>query len=353
LRTVCTKIKMENKDTTPKQADEVDVTQFFKWIGRGFTRLGDRILMMLVLLRSTFVKNRILFFSLMAICLVLGVLYYKLLKKPYYKATLVMSCEYLDYQVLENIVDRLELLCNEDEREGLSEELGISLDTAKLVHRFEARSFVSEQEIIELELLREEVKDLSIERKGVMDGLITALGKQNDKLYEISIFVYDPAIVRIIEKSVVNYFRNNSYIKRRIEVNRTNTIARKRKLERESRKLDSLKNVLFENFQALNKTSRGSNNVILGDERITNPLDVFREDLALHNQIMELDRILYLKPDFEIIEGFTTTKEPANFSLPLILFIAFMFSIFLGYLTIGMLRFDRMLQRYERDHSTT
>jgi hypothetical protein len=114
--------------------------------------------------------------------------------------------------------------------------------------------------------------------------------------------------------------------------------------------MDSLKSVLYQNYQTLGKTSRGSNNVILSDEAMTNPLDVFKQDLELNQQILEIDEALYIQPDFEVIEGFTTFKQPESAGLLKILFISFWVSWLMGYLIIGAWKFDKTLAAYSNDN---
>jgi hypothetical protein len=344
---------MDNKDTAGKPSEEVDVAQFFRWIGRGFSRATNGLLFSLIYLRATFTRNKTLFIAFIIGGLILGVCYHRLLKKPYYRATMVLNCNMVDYQVFQNIIDRLTLLCEEDSREILAEELDISQDTAKLVYRFSIDPFVSQQDIIELELLKEELKDVTIEKKATLETVLKGLESHNDRTYEISIFVYDHHIIKSIEKSIINFFRNNEFIKRRLDIDRQGLIARKEKLEQESKKLDSLKIVLFENFQNLSKTSRaGSNNVILADDKLTNPLDVFKEDLIINNEIISIQKTLFLEPNFEVIKGFTTISQPANLSLPKILVIAFFASIVAAYLAIALWQFDKMLVDFEKRRNT-
>ena len=134
-----------------------------------------------------------------------------------------------------------------------------------------------------------------------------------------------------------------------MEINEIILEKREQKLQSESRKLDSLKAVLFVNYQALGQKSRGSNNVILSDESLTNPLEVFTRDLELHEEIQNIERQLYLRSDFEVVDGFTTFKEPESASLTKILVISFFLSILMGYLILGAWRFDHMLATYHRD----
>ncbi|MEO5600405.1 MAG: hypothetical protein ABIR06_05700 [Cyclobacteriaceae bacterium] len=259
---------------------------------------------------------------------------------------MVLSCDYLNTQILKNTIDKFNLLAGERDTEGLQEVLSLDANTAKNLQKFEFRSFVSEDDVVEMEVLREQLNNVTAEKKDLVEKVIDRLEIENKNAYEISVLVYDPGIVRPLEKALVSYFSNNNYIKRRIEINKQNLTSRKIRLERDLRKLDSLKVLLFSNYQLLAQKSRGSNNIILNDETIVNPLEVFTKDLQLHEELQDVNKDLYLRPDFEIVDGFTTFKEPESASLVETLFIAFFISILMGYLILGAWRFDRMLASY-------
>jgi hypothetical protein len=224
--------------------------------------------------------------------------------------------------------------------------LSIDVKTAKNIQKFEFEPFVSEDDVVEMEVLREQLNNVAKEKKDVVDKVLKKLTVVNKNAYQISALVYDPEVVKPLEKALINYFRSNEYIKRRIAINKVNLTSRRQKLVAESKKLDSLKRVLFDNYQTLGKTSRGSNNVILGEESLTNPLDVFKQDLELNKEILEIDQKLYVESDFELVDGFTTFKEPESASLPKILIISFFVSWLMGYLIIGAWRFDQLLSTY-------
>lgn len=337
---------MESTESRPKNTDEIDLTYVFKWIGRGFNRLGNSTLYSLASLRNVFLTNRLFFLGIITLGLIFGTVYSELLKKKFYKATMVLSCDYLNTQILKNTIDKLNLLCKEEEREGLAEVLKIDSKTAKNIQEFDFKTFVSEDDVVEMEILKTQLNNVAADKKDLVSKVISKLEIENKSAYEISALVYNPDIVKQIEKALITYFRGSEYIKRRIDINKLNLTDRKSKLLKESNKLDSLKAVLVRNYQTLGKTSRGSNNVILGEENLANPLDVFKQDLELHKEILEIDKRLYLQPDFELVEGFTTFKEPESASLPKILFIAFWISFVMGYLIIGAWKFDRMLANY-------
>jgi hypothetical protein len=330
----------------PKHSDEIDLTQFFRWTGQAFTNLGNTLISGLAGVRNIFFNNRLFFVGIILVGLALGAAYSELLKKKFYKSTMVLSCDYLNNQILENTIEKLNLLCEESEREGLTELLHIDKPTAKNIQKFEFETFVSEDDVVEMEVLREQLNNVAADKKDVVEKVLKKLTIVNKNAYQISALVYDPEVVKPLEKALISYFRNNEYIKRRIAINKINLATRKQKLMSDSRKLDSLKTVLYQNYQTLGKTSRGSNNVILGEESLTNPLDVFKQDLELNKEILEIDQKLYVESDFELVDGFTTFKEPESASLPKTLIVAFFVSWIMGYLIIGAWRFDQLLASY-------
>jgi hypothetical protein len=342
---------MEQDKQRPGSSEEIDLAQFFKWMGRSLTNFGNSIIAGIAGLRNTFYSNRVFFLGIIILGMILGVLYSEVIKKDFYKSSMVLSCDYLNTKILNNTIDKFNLLAEEKSADGLQRELNIDEATAKNIQEFEVRSFVSEDDVVEMEVLREQLNNVTDEKKDLVDKVIDRLQIENKNAYEISVFVYDPAIVKPLEKALVEYFRSSNYIQRRIESNRQTLLARREKLQGELKKLDSLKVVLFQNYQTLAQKSRGSNNVVVGgDEGLTNPLEVFSTDLELHEELQDVERRLFLSPDFEIVDGFTSFQEPESASLPDILAVSLLLSILVGYLILGAYRFDRMLAEYPKKH---
>lgn len=343
---------MQQERQRPANSDEIDLAQFFTWVGRGFSNLGNSIVGAIAGLRNTFYDNRVFFLGVIVLGLILGFLYSEILKKDYYKSSMVLSCDYLNTQILKNTIDKFNLLAAEKSTAGLQRELNIDSVTARNIQKFSVSPFVSEDDVVEMEVLREQLNNVTGEKKELVDKVIDRLEIENKNAYEISVFVYDPSIVKPLEKALVDYFRGSSYIQRRIESNRQSLLDRRAKLQNELRKLDSLKSVMFRNYQLLAQKSRGSNNVVVGgEEGLTNPLEVFNTDLELYQELQEVERRLFLSPDFEIVDGFTSFQEPESASLPDILAISLLLSIVIGYLILGAYRFDRMLAEYPTRHS--
>lgn len=338
---------MEPSQNQSNRNEEVDLGQFFRSIGNGLNNSGRALLFFLASLRNIFFSNKLFFSGIIVIGISLGALYSELLKRKFYKSSMVLSCDYLNSQILQNTIDKLNLLCSEPQREGLSEVLKIDHKTALNIQRFAFESFVSEDDVVEMEVLRTQLNNVAADKKDLVEKVIHKLEIDNKNAYEILVQVYDPDVVKPLERAIITYFRENEYIKKRIEVNRKSLQKRQAKLSAESRKLDSLKSVLFETLRSQNKASRGSNNVIFNDELITKPLEMFREDLNINIELIEVEKDLSIEPDFEVVDSFTTFKEPESASLFRVLVFSFFCSIIIGYLIIGAWKFDAMLSKID------
>ncbi|MCU0357466.1 MAG: hypothetical protein MUE95_07785 [Cyclobacteriaceae bacterium] len=251
-------------------------------------------------------------------------------------------------RIIDNTIEKLNLLCVEKDRKGLTEVLQIDQQTAKNIYRFSAKNFVSEKDRIEIEVLKEQLNNLAPDRKELVNKVIGKIEIGNHQSFLISIQVHDPEIVKPLEAAIVNLFKDNEYVKKRIEANTQNLLARRAKILSESKKLDSLKAVIFVNYQTMaNQRRDGSNNVILSDKYLTDPIDVFKEDLNLNNELRTIEEQLYIRPSFEVVDGLTTFREPDNFSLPKVIVISFFGSILAGYILLGLWKFNKYLSSLE------
>jgi len=331
-----------NKPThTP---DEIDLAQLFRTIGRGFKNFGQSILISIASSRRLFLSNILLFALAIGLGLSLVIVYSRFIMKSHYTSSMIISCSYLNMRIVESSMEKLNLLCLEKDREGLSQVLGITLNTALNIRRFDAKSFVSEQDRIEIEVLKEQLNNVAAEKKELVKKIIGKIEIGNAQAFQIDVSVFNPDIVRTLDSALVRYFKDNEFVGKRIETNRRSLLARKTKLIAESKKLDSLKSVLYANFEMMSKQSReGSNNVILSDKYLTDPLNVFKEDLNLNNEIRSIDDQLTIRPDFEIVDGLTTYREPSNLSLPVLLVLSVLISITAGYIFLGLWKFNKYL----------
>lgn len=331
--------------STDKNNDEIDLRQVFASIGGFFSNIGTGIIRFIATLRRIALNNKVLFLSLLILSQLVAVVYTKLVRKDYYTSTMILSSQHLNRQTAANTIEKLNLLCDEEGRTELARTLNIDLEIAKNIFEFDFNTLVTEGEKIEFEILKEQLAGVIEEKRELANRVASKLNQENTSSFIVSVSVYDPEIIADLETALLNYLKNNTYIKKRLESNRTLLLERKVKLIKESKKLDSLKKVIYENFTQMATQSKGSNNVILGDKYLTDPLAVFKEDLSLNSQILDIDRELYIQPGIEIIDGFTAFREPDNLSLPTVMLIAMGVSIILSYLIIAFIKFNNYLDK--------
>lgn len=336
---------MENPQK-PVASDEIDLGVLFTKIGDFFKRIGFGFIRFLALLRNTPLTNRTLFVSVILLGAIIGYSYSSFLKKKFYESTMILSSSYLNMRIVDSSIDKLNLLAEEETPSGLARELQISDSLAENIVKFEAKPFVAESDLIELEVLKEQLRNSLENNKNekVIEQVISRIEIENRHAFEFTVRTYNPTVIKPLQEALVNYFRNNEYIKKRIEINKTTTTEKKEKLERELPKLDSLKRVIYANYKNMSEQNRqGSNNVILSDQAITNPIEIYNRDLTLFDEILSAQRQLFLQPDFEVIDGFTEFSEPSSASTAKIIVIAMAIGFVLSYLIVGFRNFDKYL----------
>ncbi len=337
----------ENSKPTPS-SDEIDLGVLFSKIGNFFKNMGVGFMRFLALIRRIPLENKALFGSLIFVGLAIGISYSGFFKKKFYSTTMILSSEYLNKRIMDNTIEKLNLLAEEEDKKGLARVLQISDSLASNINKFEAKPFVAEAELIELEVLKEQLKSFQATNKNekVIEQVIGRIEIENRHAFEITVSVYNPSVVKDLEMALVKYLRNNDYLKKRVDISKSNRLARKQKLLGESLKLDSLKDVIYANYQNMAAQSRqGSNNVILSDKAVTNPIEIFKEDIDLYNEIQSIDRALYLQSDFEVVDGFTEFNKPSSDGPLRISAYSILIAIGLGYVLVALFSFNKYLDK--------
>ena len=330
----------------PVQSDEIDLGQLFSKIGDFFRNLGLGVLRFLSIVRRVPVENKLIFLASLVIVCGLTLTYGLLLKKKFYESTMILSSNYLNKRIVDNTIGKLNLLAEEEYASGLAKVLQIPDTLADNIALFEAKPFVAETDVIELEVLKEQLKSAQEGNKNakVIDQVIQRIEIENRHAFEITVRTFNPTVIPNLQQALVKFFRDNDYIRKRIEINKQTLLAKKDKLTQESKKLDSLKLVIYANYKSMAEQGRqGSNNVILSDRAVTNPIEVYGQDLSLYEQLQQVERQLYIQPDFEVVDGFTEFSEPASASLPKMLAQAILIAIGLGYLIVALREFNTYL----------
>ena len=334
----------------PTPSDEIDLGVLFAKIGDFFKGIGLGCIRFLALVRATPVANKALFISLTIAGATIAFGYATYVKKDFYESSMILSSNYLNKRIVESSIDKLNLLAEEKDASGLARTLNLTDSAAKKIKKFQAIPFIPENELLDMEILREQLKNLQTDKKNekMIEQVVDRLAVENRHAFEITVQTYSPTIVKTIQDALVNYFRNNEYIKKRIEINKLNLLSRKEKLQQESKKLDSLKVVIYSNYKSMAEQSRqGSNNVILSDRAVTNPIEVYNRDFEIYNELQSTERQLYILPDFEVVDGFTEFSEPASDSLPKTIVLGALFGFLASYLLVLLLAFNNYLRDFK------
>lgn len=330
-------------------SDEIDLKQLFQSIGSFFANIWNGIIRGIVgIRRATFSNKRIFIISLI---LFIGLaVVYKIISIPKYESTLLLRSSYMDARYLQNEIEKLNKMIEEEDLIALPNTLNINKEAAEQIVEFELIPYLSEEEVLEIRLTKERLEDVEDLNPALIERLAQYFEYENRRMFQISVTIKDPSVVQTLEGGLVQYLKQDDYVSRRLQINKENLIARRKKLIEESNKLDSLKDVLFENFTSMAKQrDQGSNNVILSDRFLTNPLEVFSRDLELNNQIIAINEQLFLEPQFEVIDGFTAVYQPVNPGWAKSLAYAIIAGIILAYIVIILKGINSYLDRIERE----
>jgi hypothetical protein len=91
------------------------------------------------------------------------------------------------------------------------------------------------------------------------------------------------------------------------------------------------------------QSRQGSNNVILSDKAVTDPIEIYKQDKEVYNELQSVEERLYLQPDFEIVSGFTEFTDPASPGLVKSIAISILIALALGYFIVALLSFNKYL----------
>lgn len=336
---------MESQKPETK-SDEIDLGQLFTRIGNFFANAWLGLMRFLATLRRAPFENKMSFALIITASIILGFVFSYYVRKNYYESSMILSSNYLNKRLADNTIDKLDLLAKEQHKTGLSRVLGLVDSLADNIVAFEVKPFVSENDVVELEVLKEQLRSArtNADNTAVINEVIERISIENRHAFEITVRTLNPNVIPNLQDAVVAYFKNNPYIKKRIESNRLNLQKKQTQLTRDIAKLDSLKRVIYENYLNMAVQARsGSNNVILSDKAVTDPVEIYNQALSIYNDLLIVNTELYLQKDFEVVDGFTEFSEPASASLPMMLFYSLLIGIVVAYLDVAMRTFNRYL----------
>jgi len=338
--------------TQNQNSDEIDLKDLFNYIGKAVHSFFERIINFIALIRRVAI-DYFKYFAVVISTFLLAVLsFYFTIKKQTFGSSMLVKSEYLNTQLVHNNISKLNLLAEEKDKTTLAKVLNIDLATAELIKGFEFEPFVTEDEKLEVELLKEKLSNLKLE-EDIINSVTKKIEIRNPDTFKITILTEENSVISMLDSAIENYFIESDYIKKRIEIDRKTLLKRKEKLQKEQLKIDSLKHAIFEVYQSLSKQQggQGSDNVILAGQEVTNPLSVFKEDININDDILAIEKTLFLKNEFEVIEGLIPFSKPVSISLVSLLIFTVLIGIGFTYLIIILIALNRFFEQREKQQN--
>ncbi|WMN07761.1 hypothetical protein QYS48_29805 [Marivirga arenosa] len=334
---------------TSNNSDEIDLRELFSAIGNFFKNIFLGFIMLIVKFRNATLKHIkiIIVFGLLGGFVGIALNYYL---PDYYSSYMLINSKHSSGRLMENSVDKLQQLSSEGNYIQLAKILDIDTVQAKNLKGFRYEPFVSEEEIVELEVLKEQLKG-SIDDEETINRFVEKLKIDNKSTYKIFVEVFNNDGLAELEQPLVNYFRENEYVSKRLEIEKENLKDRAQNLREELARLDSLKKILMNSYSNLfsDKAKSGSNNVILGDEKV-DPISIFEESKIQYRELQRIEEDIYLMPSFELIDGFTVFSKPESPSLIKLGFYSGLVGLGIAYIIIMLISFNKYLNKVEEDN---
>ncbi len=340
----------QNKQNNNNGSDEIDLRQLFSSIGDFFKNIFLGFIMLIVGIKNATITYFKIIFLFVVLAGLIGIAL-KYVLPDYYTSSMLLNNKHSTGKLTESSVEKLDLLCQEQNYAQLVKTLNIDTSVAKNLKSFYYEPFVSEEEIVELEVLKEQLKS-EIDNEEVINKFVEKLKNENKSTYRIFVQVFDNADLAVLEKPLLNYFRNSQYISKRLEIEIENLKREEQNIEEELNKLDSLKKLVIKNYARYDERSRtGSNNVIMNDDQVIDPMSIFDKSQLLYQKKLEIQEELYLTSSFELIDGFTVFSKPDSPSLLKIGFYSCLIGLGIAYVIILLIYFNKYLNKVEAERN--
>ncbi len=342
-------MSQQNPTTENYRDDEIDLRKLFQAIGNGFANMGKAFVNLIIRIRRVSIRYKMLLIGMVVAGLISGISYNKM-SKPYYNTSMLLSSAYFNAHLVENNIEKLNALCGEADRVGLAKVLNIENDIAINIKRFDFEPLVSEQDLVDVEVLKQKLEELKVKDPDI-NKVINQIQIQNKKTYIITVHVFDNTIVGDLQESLVEYFRNSPFVKNRIKINRDNQLKLITKLKNDLSQLDSLKHLFNLNLKA-NASRKGesaTSNVYVGESGTLDPTSFYNQSVNLYRQLQNAQEHVELGDDFEVIDGFTAFSKPESPNVKDAAMTTGIIFLGIGYLLIFLIEINKYLNKVEKE----
>lgn len=326
------------------ESDEIDLNSLLDKIGQGLKSTWITLIRFLALIRRVPLQNKFSFILIIIASVAVGALYSTFLKKDYYETRMVLSCDYFNKRLVDDMVDKLDKLAKERQKTGIARVLHLSDTLAKNIIGFDVDPFVVEEDIIELEVLKEQLRNAQLNSKNeqVIGEVIRRIEIENRHAFSITVRTANPSFIPNLQEAIVQHFRDNLYIKKRIDVNKMLLETKARELGKDAARLDSLKIAYYKSIQSMARNGQGSNNIVLSD-KTTSAVEPYQQGIYIYNELEIVNKKLILQDDFEVVNGFTEFSEPSSAPLLMIVIESILIGIVVAYLEVALRSFNNYL----------
>lgn len=222
---------------------------------------------------------------------ILATLFYIIQSKPYYDTKIPIGSSYFTGNAIESMITYLSDLRRDGNLQMLANKLNIS--------EAEARSIVR----------------IQLRNKSTQNNFYTA---------DIALRVYEPEVIPKISEGILHFFEQNSFIKNRVEVMKSELQHFTQNGELELARLDSVKQTLR---KLLNKEASISRHMIF-------PSNIHLEAVLINEKLYQARQDLRLIRGVELLSPPAIPSLPANPSKFILLLAAFTTGIVLGILVV-------------------
>ncbi|MCZ6522206.1 MAG: hypothetical protein O6848_11990, partial [Bacteroidetes bacterium] len=182
---------MSSKPNISKQEslreEEIDLQGVFHSIGNMFSGMGNSMVNRLAKIRKLTIEYRKLMYPLFVLGLLAGI-YKGFFAAPYFSSSIILSSEFLNTQISENAIEKLNTLSKDKNYEVLAKTLDIDIQMAEKIRSIEVESFITDEEMIDNEVLRSQLEELIVdeEDEDKIDDLIEKIEIENRKFFKIT-----------------------------------------------------------------------------------------------------------------------------------------------------------------------
>jgi uncharacterized protein involved in exopolysaccharide biosynthesis len=202
----------------------------------------------------------------------LGLAFYQFVPKVY-ESNMIIQSDILTESYGERIAESMDLLIREQNFEILGSRMGISLEKAASINKIKIES----------------VKTNTTEKE--------------NNTFIITVRTTDNTLLPDLQNGLINYLRNNEFVKVRVRQRQDYYKAMIEKVGQEISSLDSLKKRLFTGKPIYSNSA---------EMMLVDPTTIYSEIIKLSKEQIEYKNGLELVNSIQLVEGFTIYKKPVS-----------------------------------------